>query len=373
MRPTPLLLAAGLTLATLPAGCGDNSKACGPGTFDDSGLCLPIASCGYGTRLDEATGLCLPDQAVVCAAGTELDDTGRCQIAADSCRAGTILVDHGCDDPLAAITVNLEEGPEPNGLGVFEASAGQAGNIAVPAPQGPAFVVHGVLAPRTGAEPGAAMVGDVDTYVIELTGPALLDIRATGLTGLVGGFVVVADVAPGHPMAAWRRFGLAHEGRTAMRDVYFPAAGRYLLAIADTRTLYPHAAGGSAPMAPGSGIPPTEYYVAISNEGLGAPDPLVPSGNVAAVSGEQASEDVARYALALAAGTTTVSLDMPDVHARASVVVVVDGEVRAVEDADGGPAQASITGPGDAVLVVDHVFHTRRGSSAPYELTATSN
>ena len=57
------------------AGCGDNSRDCGPGTIEEGGACLPAATCGFGTREDADSGQCVPDGSVVCTDGTVFDSS----------------------------------------------------------------------------------------------------------------------------------------------------------------------------------------------------------------------------------------------------------------------------------------------------------
>src|SRR5678815_4529373 len=116
---------------------------CGPGTLDNNGTCAPAATCGPGTA-PNGSGNCVPDPAA-CGAGTVFDAlTGTCKIDPGSCQNGTVLVNNECVDPAVALVIDVQEGPEPNGMGVVEASLGQAGNVAVK-PVGAAFVVHGTL------------------------------------------------------------------------------------------------------------------------------------------------------------------------------------------------------------------------------------
>src|ERR1041384_6096525 len=118
-------------LATLAAwcsaciGCGDGSRACGAGTTDVDGLCVPSSTitCGDGTKLDNA----------------------QCVVDPASCQAGTVLIGHRCVDPTSGLVIDLEESTEPNGAAIVagvEPSAAPAGAIALK-PAGEAFVIHG--------------------------------------------------------------------------------------------------------------------------------------------------------------------------------------------------------------------------------------
>src|SRR5438445_12128105 len=138
-------LAASLTVIAVASGCGDNSRSCGDGTIDKSGYCVPSA----------------PDTGVACGLGTALDPvTGTCQIDPASCQNGTVLIDAACVDPTVGMIVDLQEGPEPNGLGVIEASDARAGTIELKAAG--AFVVHGTIAPFADAHGNGQLDPDLD-------------------------------------------------------------------------------------------------------------------------------------------------------------------------------------------------------------------
>src|SRR5258706_15450567 len=94
----------GVALATLAAwcsgcaGCGDGSRACGPGTMDVDGVCVPSTTitCGDGTKLDNA----------------------QCVVDPDSCPAGTVLVANRCVDPTSGLVVDREASPHPNRVAI---------------------------------------------------------------------------------------------------------------------------------------------------------------------------------------------------------------------------------------------------------------
>ena len=154
-------------IATLGFGCGDNSDECGPGTTAVDDVCVPSAMCGHrGTIVDPVTGACLPDGSVVCSNGTILDPaTGVCVIDPNACQNGTVLIDDACVDPTKNLTIDVEEGPEPNGLGVLEASPNPAGIVASLKPVGGAgVVIHGHIDPvRDADQDGVIDPDDVDT------------------------------------------------------------------------------------------------------------------------------------------------------------------------------------------------------------------
>src|SRR5450432_776746 len=109
------------------AGCGDNSDECGPGTTAVNGICTSSApSCTDGTILNATTNSCVIDP--------------------NSCQGGTVLINDKCQDPTAGLTIDLEEGVEPNGLNIGEPSTVSAGAITLKA-VGSTFVIHGHINP----------------------------------------------------------------------------------------------------------------------------------------------------------------------------------------------------------------------------------
>lgn len=336
-------------------GCGDNSKECGPGTVDQAGECVPADSCGFGTKHDEVTGQCVPDGTVVCSDGTVLDPlTGTCKLDPNACRDGTVLIGDACVDPTAALTIDVREGPEPNGLGIVEASQAQAGNVTLK-PAGVAFVIHGTLAPWRDTNSDGILEPDVDTFVVGAAAPTWLRITADGVHGTTAGFVMVSAFAPGDPMAAlmasWRRFGIHLAGDTSKREVFLPAAGTYRIAIADTRTLGEYLASGTATGA----LAPGDYYVSLTD--LGPVMPATLTSNT--VNGSFDNESLKFFAPPAGQGITQATLTMPSDLVLASVVVMVNGALRGVADETTQPAKV-MTGTlmtGDATyVVVDHVF-----------------
>jgi hypothetical protein len=333
-------------------GCGDNSKECGPGTVDEDGMCVPAANCGFGTKRDEETGECVPDGSVVCSEGTVFDPlTGRCEIDPMACRDGTVLINNACVDPTAGLTIDVQEGPEPNGLGIVEASPAQAGNVTLKSVSS-AFVVHGTIDPWRDADMDGALDPDVDTYVITIAGPVLVQITADGVHGVTAGFVAVADVASTDPLATWRRFGIRLVGDASRRQVYLPQAGSYRLAIGDTRSLGEYLSTGTSTAAPGGDD--GDYYVSITDVGVPAITTLTANVKTDTTDGNA----VQFYQSAAGTGITQAQLAMPSDLAQASVVVMVNGSLRGVDDESSQPARV-LTGtlmPGDTTfVVVDYV------------------
>ena len=345
-------------------GCGDNSKECGPGTEDDRGTCVPTAVCGFGTVADEETGECIPDS-TACSDGTVFDPlTGTCKIDPAACQNGTVLINNQCVDPTVGLTIDVQEGPEPNGLGIVEASDAQAGNVTVK-PAGQTFVIHGKLAPHRDANNDGAMDPDVDTFVITVAGPVLLSITADGVGGITAGFVAVAAVEAGNVLDGWRRFGINLVGDTSKRQVYLPKAGTYRLAIGDARTLDEYRATGTSTAAP----PPGDYYVSLTD--LGAPNATALTGNT--ITSTVAADTVQFYSVPMGTGLNAVTLVMPSDLALASVVVANNGAFKAFADETAQPARVLAGGisSGDTTLVaVDNVFNVLP-SPAAFTLTIT--
>jgi hypothetical protein len=334
-------------------GCGDNSKECGPGTVDERGRCVPAASCGLGTMRDEETGECVPDGSVVCSDGTVFDSlTGTCKIDPTACQGGTVLIHDACVDPTAGLTIDVLEGPEPNGLGIVEDSLAQAGNITLKAP-GETFVVHGVLDPWRDADSDGMLDPDVDTYVVTTSGPVLVRVTADGVNGIAAGFVAVAAVDGNDILASWRRFGIHLVGDASKRELWLPKAGTYRIAIGDTRTLHQYLAGGTVTAAPGGDD--GGYYVSITD--VGPPQPVtLPAGTV---TGASDGETLRFYAPAAGTGITMAQLTVPSQNVQGALVGMVNDTVRAIADETSQPARVMFGGlaSGDvSFVVVDHVF-----------------
>lgn len=351
-------------------GCGDNSKECGPGTVDEAGECVPAPSCGAGTVRDEESGLCVPDGSFVCSDGTVFDAlTGTCKIDPSSCQGDTILVNNACVDPTAGLTVDVQEGPEPNGLDIVEASAAQAGNITIK-PAGSSFVVHGSITPWRDVDGDGALDPDIDTYVLTVAGPTWLQVTADGVHGLTAGFYVAAAADAEEPVASWRRFGLDLAGDTSQRQIYLPGAGTYRLAIGDTRTLHEYLLTDSASVAPSG-----DYYVSITDLGSEPASTLQVTGNAATATGTT-DGNIVFYSLPAGLGVNMASLAMPSQLVDASLVVMVNGALRAVAYETAQPARVNIGGgaPGDATLiVVDQLFDMSPSPAAFTLSVSTSN
>lgn len=351
-----------LAALSVAAGCGDNSKECGPGTDDDDGdgFCEAAGGgCGEGTLLDPETGACVIDPS--------------------SCQNGTVLINNRCVDPTEGLVIDLSEGPEPNNarVGGVEPSGAYAGEIVLPGPAGgdAAFVVRGTIDPFRDADNDGEVDPDMDAYTLTVDAPTLLEVSVDGVGGLMAAFLVVplAD----NPAAGWQRFGLNVTGDTSRRLVYLPAPGRYAISVADTRSMWfdgdsPPAAGAGA----AAGNPEARYYMSIAVRPIPAPMELTVSGGTATHTGMLAPGELAFFTAPMGLGFNDVELDIPTTPA-ASVVVARNGAYKAdaAETIDffQGPLPAIVTTGGflpedNALIVADTVYHYGPGP-ATYRLT----
>lgn len=342
-------------LATVIAGlgCGDDSERCGEGTVESNGVCLPtlVTTCGDGTKLEN----------------------GQCVIDPDSCQGGTVLIGGRCVDPTRAPVVDLEESAEPNGFAVaagVEASTTPAGTITL---AGTAqFVVHGHITPFRDSNSDGQLDPDVDTYLLSTAQSVVLAISVDGVGGAQGAFYVAGD--PAGPVPAYERYGLNLTGDTAQRKLVLPAAGRYAIAITDTRSL---AIGGNPPRPAGAGGAAggsqAEYYATIAVQPVTASE-LTGSGTLTAT-GALATDEIQLFTAALGSGQNEIRHVMAGAAA-ASLTVVRGGELLGYADersAPPGEARVTVTGvaAGErAQIFVDTVFHYGPGPE-PFALTIT--
>jgi hypothetical protein len=349
------------------AGCGDNATECGQGTKNKDGVCTPTATCGPGTKPDTVTGQCVPDGSMVCTDGTVFDpETSTCNVDPNACQDGTVLIGGQCVDPTHGLVVDVEEGPEPNGLGLLGETSNNPAGLIVLKPIGQHFVIHGHITPFEDNDGDGLDDADVDAYTVQISGPSLLHVTADGVHGLAAGFVAVDNVVATDPLASWIRYGINLTGDTSDRQLFLPAAGTYIIAISDTRSLFLQ--GGAA------GSPTAEYYATIDAVDMPAPTPL----STATVS-DKIGGDVVFYAPPMGTGINDVRLDMPQVQANASVVTLVTGAFKGFSDegtdAFGNPTPAEmdvggVTASDVAVVVIDDTYNYATGS-ADYTLTVT--
>lgn len=261
-----------------------------------------------------------------------------------ACQNGTVLVGGECVDPTTGMIVDLEEGPEPNGLGVLEDSTAPAGMFFVN-PNG-TYVVHGRITPHGDAP-------DVDTYRVLVNEPALLEISTDGVGGLAAGFAFQVPVS---------RLGVDLGSDTARRFVYAHAAGVYTLAVGDMRTMLE--LDSAAPDANGTG----EYYLAVTPHPMPAPtEVLVPSTTAGTLAPGEVAFYQATFPSTHPAGWYRLTLDMPaDLAVGAlSMPGLTNGD--AVE-ANGAPAVVTRQVSGSALIMVDTFVSLAPG---PVDFTLT--
>ncbi len=349
-RLTGLIL--GVAAAGL-IGCGDSGVECGPGTDqNDDGLCVPTGepvTCTDGTILDEASNSCVIDP--------------------ESCQGGTVLVGTECVDPTDGLTVDVTEAAEPNGFDINgELSDDPAGEFMVK-PVGQTAVIQGNFTARPDRDEDGVAEGDVDTYLFQVDEPTLLEISVDGVGGSVGGFVSFAgDV---QALANWIRFGVAHGGDTAKRQLFVPTAGIYLLTIADSRTLL-----GSGP----DNAPDNKYFVSIAKKAIPTATALTFTNNEVVKFDKITSDEIDFYTAPFDLGFNRLELRSFDTDLEASLIVNVNGAVRAYSEetrsttATNGDsiAQAFFAGVvagATPLIVVDHVINTA-STAVDYRLFA---
>lgn len=351
------LTAIAATAAGGAAGCGDGARVCGDGTVERTGVCVvaAVVVCGPGTRLDH--GQCAVDPAV--------------------CAPDAVLVGGQCADPTSQLTVDLEESPEPNGLAIaagVEASAAPAGVIALK-PAGLPLVIHGHLTPFRDDDGDGQLDPDIDTYVLPVTGPTVLDVAVTGVGGAIGAFYLAGDpqVDP-----AYERYGVAISGAAVQRRLLLPVAGRYALAFGDARAI---AIGHDPPPAAGAraaaGGPGAAYYATLTVQPMPAPLPIAITAGTGRQTGALAAGDVRLFSAPLGAGSHALDLAMPG-PAAASLAVIDGGALVGYADENPGSAtrppsaaQLTIGGlpPGDTPVIAVDAVHNLGPAPEAFTLT----
>lgn len=243
--------------ALLLGGCGDNSSnpiECGANTTEVDGECIgdKTRDCAAGT-VENADGNCVPDGTVICETGTTFNSTtGSCDADITGCQSGTIVVNGECRDP-ADVQADVEEAPEPNGLG------GTPGVLSTPA-VGAAITVAGCIEPTFVED---ETIADYDSYVFAATGPTLLDITVDGYGGAAGAFQL-ESLDQELRDADFLRFGVNLANDMSKRQVFLPKAGDYVITFGDSRSFFLAPAGG----------PGACYLASIANVAIPAATPL---------------------------------------------------------------------------------------------------
>jgi hypothetical protein len=290
-----------LCAGVLMAGCGDDSKECGEGTVDEGGRCVvevvPPVTCAEGTLFDAPTNTCVVDPA--------------------TCRAGTVFVRGTCQDPTADLSPDLEEGAEPNGLGINdEVSAAPAGVITMPAIGSAGVVLHGRIDPQPDRDGDGVPEGDFDTYVLDATGPAVLAITADGVNGLAAGYAVHSEV---DGLEQWQRGSINLTGDIAQGRVFLPAAGRYRIVIGDARTF--------GPLTTVPDDPDAEYFVTIVQHSLTTPQAITLTGGMATQSGTIAPKKIDFWSFTLEGDRTDLVLTTGSDVTMGAFVLLIDGDL----------------------------------------------
>jgi hypothetical protein len=331
----------GLLLSVAAAGligCGDSGAECGEGTeLDDDGFCVPTGepvTCTDGTMLDEATNTCVIDP--------------------DSCQGGTVLIGGACVDPTEGLTVDATEAAEPNGIGVGgELSEFPAGQFELK-PIGQKVVLQGNLNPQNDRDEDGAKEADYDTYAFEATAPTLLEVSVDGVGGIAGAFVAFG-LEDG--LEEWQRYGVNLTGDTSKRQLYLPAAGVYLLAIADTRSLTLGEPAGDAN---------NKYYVTVEQKAIPTATAVTLTNGEINHAGRITDGEVDFVTAQLDLGFTSIDLTSFDSNFTASLVAMQNLRIRAIADesrsATGDTLASAFYGgvPAGAtsLFVVDHVINT---------------
>lgn len=352
-----------VAVAALASACGDNSRACGEGTTEVDGYCVSdgMGGCGPGT-VAGTDGTCGP----ICTGGTIPGDSG-CVIDPDACQGGTVLVGGECVDPAEVGVVDLEEGQEPNGLGVGgEASTDPAGIAALRAIGAGAYVIHGTIVPADHDGDGFAD-GDIDTYTFTTTGPVLLQTSADGLHGLSAAFAVLASVEDTDPLADFRRFALTTQGDASRRQLFLPRAGTYTLSVADTRSfLVPGTAVGGAPAGPA-----LEYYVSLEAIALPAPEAITLDGTGAGSATGTYDGTTRFFTAQLGTGFNRVDLRTDSSFSSSSLVNFTSQTFRRYDEGPIASLQFAAA-PGDTSIVVVEPAFTFEYTPVPFELSIAS-
>lgn len=342
----------GVAVIAAAVACGDNGSQCGPGTTEVDGVCLPAGTlvCGDGTKLE----------------------SGRCVVDPAACQAGTVLVANRCVDPAGGLVIDLEESVEPNAMAVaagVEVSTAPAGTIALKA-AGTPFVLHGRIAPFRDVDGDLQLDADFDTYLVTVAGPTLLEVTVDGVGGTQGAFYAAGDRQGAVP--TYERYGLNLTGDTSRRRMFLPAAGRFAIAIADTRTL---AIGRNPPQPAGTGGaaggPLAEYYASITVIAQPSPTAIALTAGAGSLTGTLATDEVKLFTAPLGAGVHEVASAMPGAAA-ASIAVVSGAQLEGY--ADETPTTSAVVevdglGPGAApVIAVDAAYNY---GPAPERFTVT--
>jgi hypothetical protein len=236
-------------------------------------------------------------------------------------------------------------------------------------------VIHGHITPFQDLDGDGADDADLDTYTVTVTAPTLLRVTADGINGLAAGFLAVDAATASTPasLSTWQRYGIDLTGDTSARQLLLPAAGTYLLGIADTRSLFlgGGAAGGSA----------AQYYVTVEQLAIPTPTPVAFAGsNRASTTTTLPTGEVAFYAIPFGTGLDSLELSCDAAAAQLSVVALNNNVFRnaAQISRDAGQAVAATLpiggiAPGDSTVVVVDDVYDYAPAPVTYQLDAVTS
>ena len=267
--PTSMIMCGDGTAPDSDGNCVPDGSQCGAGTtFDDgTGECVPdITGCATGTVA--MGGECVPDGSVICTDGTEFDaTTGTCVPSGEACGEGTVLLDGECRPADEALMAEVFAGAEPDDPR-FD---GTPVTFTPPA-IGEERTIGGCIVPADGDMDGETDY-DADWFTFSTAEAGLFRIHADGLGGLSAGFAVLATEGPLADQG-WIRVGLNLVGDSSERRVYVPAAGNYVLAVFDSRSLNLDGLDGGVGFSRAVGGPDACYHVTVEAEAVPTPTAL---------------------------------------------------------------------------------------------------
>jgi hypothetical protein len=376
-----------IACGAIAAGCGGSGKECGEGTVEMDGRCVPAeaVTCGTGTQLDSATGMCVPttdpvtcgtgttlnpstgmcvanvtcaegtvamgnecvpDGSVICTGNTMFDaETGTCVIDETACAEGTVLVGGECvvfDDSLVA---DVHAGAEPDDALLFDGTP----VVFTPPALGEHVTLDGCITPANFDGDAEGVIDpDIDMFAFSVSGPGLFDMRIDGLNGLSAGFAVIS---PDPALEGWYRIGLDLTNDGASRKIWLPRAGQYFVMTFDSRSLALDSLADTFSVARPVGSADTCYFMSIEALATPTPTALTTDTRMGQL-GDPQFFTVAR---------TGVVQSMLSVDAASAVPALVVTDGTDVQSASNNPtalAFSPMVADGETLtIVVDHVFN----------------
>lgn len=306
-----------LLCAALMAGCGGDGTACGPGTEEVAGVCVPALRCGPGTVPDgdrcrpqcapgenwdgqacvavtscapgtvaqggSCVPLCGPDQSwngktcedlPPCGPGTTRHpQTGTCVPDESACAPGTTLQNGVCVPTLECGpgTHDVSGACVPDGLpeaDVLEAEIdGQAAEFPLPA-AGAAIRLGGTVDVPEDKNGDGYADGDWDAFRFTAPAGTWLRLSATSDGATLPAFLLDFDLLDAEGRLVWRRAALQPNHRTCTREVYLARAGSYTLWVSDFNQVSAFLFGYDTVPVGGA---PFRYLVTVENRGVPQP------------------------------------------------------------------------------------------------------